>query len=70
MSFDRALRPYEHTWQNWNIDISITDKTSLKADREDWGVGHPLLTLAPLKTLAKHMENEASGENGTSEQRH
>ena len=39
-----------------NIYI-YTDKTSLKADREDWG-GDPLLTLAPLKTPAKHRENE------------
>ena len=29
--------------------ITFTDKTSLKADREDWGGGHPLLTLASLK---------------------
>ena len=33
---------------NFNALWRITDKTSLKADREDWGGGHPLLTLAPL----------------------
>ena len=51
-----------------------TDKTSLKADREVLGGEgahleslrfHFNLTLASLKTLANHSENEAGGTNHT-----
>ena len=39
-----------------DIDIlKISDKTSLKADREDWG--------GVLQTLAKHRENESQWDN-------
>ena len=54
---------------NENICVCIYRKTSLKADREDWGGGL-------LKTPAKHRENErqrdhshrgARGTKGTNE---
>ena len=43
------------SWESIQVNLESTeniDKTGLKADREDWG-GHPLLTLAPLKTPRK-----------------
>ena len=50
----RAKRPKAARmhWSTCNADMYNTEKTSLKAEREDWGGG------GPLKTPAKHRENE------------